>query len=134
MGDDNGAVHVGAMRVELHLPGAGSLKGKRAVLNRAKAALRRELDTSVAEVGFQERWQRAALGVAVVAGSPAGVDRVLDRVIAVLERDPRVVVTGAARDVDFLDVDDLDPTAGLLAHGSRPVPGPPVPAADDKER
>ena len=120
MTDDRGSAHVGAMRVEVHLPGVASLKGKRAILNKAKAALRRDLDVSVAEVGWTESWQRSALAVAVVAGSAAGVDRVLDRVVAVLERDPRVVVTGTATDVGLLDVDDLDATAGLLAHGSWP--------------
>lgn len=106
-------VHVGAMRVDLHLPEAGSLKGRRAILNKARAALRRDLDVSVAQVGDTQVWQRASLAVAVVAADPSGVDRVLDRVVAVVERDPRVVVTGVVADVAFLDL-DRDPTAGLL--------------------
>ena len=128
MTDDSGRVHVGAMRVDVHLPDVGSLKGKRAILNRARAALRDRLDVSVAEVGFQDTWQRAALAVGVVAGSAAGVDRVLERVVAVIERDPTLVVTGAASMVDVFDADDLDPTAGLLAHkGFLPTrPGPPA--------
>lgn len=116
MSDESGRVHVGAMRVDLHLPEVGSLKGKRAVLNRARASLRDRLEVSVAEVGFQERWQRAALAVGVVAGTATGVDRVLERVVAVLERDPTLVVTGAASMVDVFDAEDLDSTAGLLAH------------------
>lgn len=123
MSSQSGSVHVGAMRVELHLPAITSLKGKRAVLNRARAALRNGLDVSVAEVGFQDTWQRAALAVATVASTAAGVDRVLDRVIAVIERDRSVVVTGVATDADVLDLDDLDLTAGLLAQrGLLPTP------------
>lgn len=118
MNDDQGRVHVGVMRVEVHLPGVTSLKGKRAVLNRARASLRNDLQVSVAEVGFQDTWQRAALGIGTVAGSATGVDRVLHRVAAVLERDPSLVVTGATTLVDVLDADSGDPTAGLLAlHG-----------------
>lgn len=104
MADDSGGVHFGVMRVDLHLPGVDNLKGKRAVLNKAKAALRRDLEVSVAEVGWQDLWQRGALGVAVVAASATGVDRVLDRVTAVLERDPRLIVTATAVDVDVLDI------------------------------
>lgn len=100
---DAGRVHVGAMRVEVHLPDAGSLKGKRALLNKTKAALRNDLEVSVAEVGYQDSWQRSALGIGVVAGSPAGVDRVLDRVVAVIERDPRVVVTAVEQFVDVIE-------------------------------
>lgn len=115
MGQDSrraGAVHFGVMRVDLHLPGAGSLKGKRALLNKAKAALRRDLECSVAEVGYQDSWQRAALGIAVAASSHTGVERVLDRVVAVIERDPRVVVIGTGTDVDTLDTDGLHPLDG----------------------
>lgn len=107
MGDDAGVVHFGVVRVDLHLPGVASLKGKRALMNRAKAALRDELDLSVAEVGWQDLWQRAALGVAVAASSATGVTRVLDRVTAVLERDPRVVVTGTSGIEDVLDTDHI---------------------------
>lgn len=102
-GPDPGRVHVGAMRVDVHLPDAGSLKGKRALLNKTKAALRNDLEVSVAEVGYQDSWQRAALGIGVVAGSPTGVDRVLDRVVAVIERDPRVVVTAVEHFVDVIE-------------------------------
>jgi uncharacterized protein len=101
----DGRVHYGVARVDLHLPGVDSLKGKRAQLNRAKAALQQELGVSVAEVGDQDRWQRAVLGVAVAASSHTGVDRVLDRLTAVLERDSRVVVLGVADLADTLDAD-----------------------------
>lgn len=104
MGDD-GRVHHGVARVEMHLPGVSSLKGKRALLNRAKASVRDELGASVAEVGEQERWQRAVLGVSVVASTATGVDRVLERLRAVIERDPRVEVLGVDELVDVLDAD-----------------------------
>lgn len=105
--------HVGAMQVDLHLPEAGSLKARRAILNKAVAALRRDLDVSVAQVDMTEQWQRASLAVAVVASEPAGVDRVLDRVVAVVERDPRVAVIGVRVDRAPLHLDG-DPTVGLL--------------------
>lgn len=105
--------HVGAMQVDLHMPEAGSLKARRAILNKAIAALRRDLDVSVAQVDATEQWQRASVAVAVVASSPAGVDRVLDRVVAVVERDPRVVVIGVRSDRAPLTLDG-DATAGLL--------------------
>lgn len=123
--------HVGAMQVDLHLPEAGSLKGRRAILNKSIAALRRDLDVSVAQVDVTEAWQRASLAVAIVASSPAGVDRVLDRVVAVVERDPRVVVIGVRTDQAPLELDG-DPTAGLLDVQRSPTVHPefgPLPSA-----
>lgn len=113
MASEPGTVHVGMMRVDLHLPGVSSLKGKRALLNKTKAALHRELECSIAEVGFQDLWQRAALGVAVASSTATGVDRVLDRVIAVIERDPRLVVTAAVSEATTLDADVSDLSDGL---------------------
>lgn len=111
-----GRVHYGIVRVDLLLPGVDSLKGKRARLNAAKAALVRELGVSVTEVGFAEQWQRAGLGIAVAASTATGVDRVLDRVTAVLERDPRVVVLGRAELAEVLDTEP-DLTTQFLQRG-----------------
>jgi uncharacterized protein len=108
-GSAAGKVHYGVARVDLHLPGIDSLKGKRAVLNRLKASLRDELDCSVAEVGEQDRWQRAVIGVAVAASTHTGVDRVLDRLTAVVERDPRVLVLRVSDLGDSLDEDPTGP-------------------------
>jgi uncharacterized protein YlxP (DUF503 family) len=58
---------VGIVRVELHLPGAQSLKDKRQVVRSMKERIRERVHASVAEVDFQDLWQRAALGIAVVA-------------------------------------------------------------------
>jgi uncharacterized protein len=103
--DDGGRVHHGVARIDLHLPGIDSLKGKRALVKGAIARLESELGCAVAEVGFQDRWQRAALGVATVSGSATGVDRVLDRITAVVERDPRLEVIAVTDAVDVLDAD-----------------------------
>ena len=106
-----GRVHYGIARVDLRLPGADGLKAKRALLNRARAALVDELGVSVAEVGAQDVWQRAVLGIGVTASTATGVDRVLDRITAVLERDPRLEVLGVDDLADTLDAGDGGPLA-----------------------
>jgi uncharacterized protein YlxP (DUF503 family) len=73
------------MRVHLHFPEVGSLKGKRAELNRVKALLRERLGTSVAEVGHQDTWQRSTLAVAIAAGSPALAEHTADTVQRALD-------------------------------------------------
>lgn len=59
---------VGIVRIELHLPASRSLKDKRQVVRSLKDRIRERARAAVAEVDHQDLWQRAALGVAVVAG------------------------------------------------------------------
>lgn len=73
------------MRVHLTFPDVGSLKGKRAELNRVKALLRDRLGASVAEVDHQDTWQRSTLAVAVAAGSPARCASAVDAVQRALD-------------------------------------------------
>ena len=71
---------VGVARIELHLPAAGSLKDKRAVVRGLKERIRQRVQAAVAEVEHQDLWQRAALGVAVVSGERRQVDEMLQSV------------------------------------------------------
>ena len=58
------------MRVHFHFPEVSSLKGKRSELNRVKAHLRERCGATVAEVAYQDTWQRSTLAVALAGGSP----------------------------------------------------------------
>ncbi|MCI0425599.1 MAG: DUF503 domain-containing protein [Actinobacteria bacterium] len=66
-----------ALRVELRLPTARSLKEKRGVLRPVVEGVRRLGSYSVAEIDHQDVWQRAAIGVAVVARDGAALEMAL---------------------------------------------------------
>lgn len=69
---------VGIVRIELHLPASRSLKDKRQVVRSLKDRIRERAGASVSEVDHHELWQRAALGVAIVAPDGARVREQLD--------------------------------------------------------
>jgi uncharacterized protein len=71
---------VGIVRIELHIPGASSLKEKRSVVQSLKERIRQRVHAAVAEVDHQDLWQRCALGVAVVSGESRQVDELLQSV------------------------------------------------------
>jgi uncharacterized protein len=71
---------VGIVRIELHLPGATSLKDKRSVVRGLKERIRQRVHAAVAEVDHQDLWQRAALGVAVISGERRQVGEMLQSV------------------------------------------------------
>ncbi len=98
-------VHHAVALLELHLPGAASRKDRRAHVQRLRRALVDDLGCSVAEVGGSETWQRVVLGIAVAEATATGVDRVVERVVPMAERDPGVVVTRFDVRHDTLDAD-----------------------------
>lgn len=83
---------VGTLRLAIHLPAADSLKAKRSVLNHVKERVRHRFNASIAEVGHQDLWQRAELGVAIVGEAPPVLDRALREILAVIERESRLAV------------------------------------------
>jgi uncharacterized protein YlxP (DUF503 family) len=85
-------MRVGTLRLELFLPASDSLKAKRSVLNHVKERVRTRFNASVAEVGNQDLWQRATLGVAIVGGESGVLDRVLRDILASVEREDRLSV------------------------------------------
>jgi uncharacterized protein YlxP (DUF503 family) len=76
---------VGVAALEIQIHGSNSLKEKRGVVQSICRRLRNRFPVAVAEVGGQELWQRALLGVATI-GSDAGVVRsALERAVAYVE-------------------------------------------------
>jgi len=73
-------MYVLALSVEFHLPECRSLKDRRAAVRPMIDGARHRFRVSAAEVGHQERWQRAELGFAVVAASARLATEVMDGV------------------------------------------------------
>lgn len=90
-------MHVGALSLDLHLPMVHSLKEKRAVIRPILDGARHRYHVAAAEVGAQDKWQRAQLGVAAVAGSPAHVEEILDEVERFVWSFPEVEVVDSGR-------------------------------------
>jgi uncharacterized protein YlxP (DUF503 family) len=76
---------VGAARVELHVHGSQSLKEKRGVIRSITQRVRNRFNVSVAEVGGQDTWQRAVLGLAVAANEAPQARRRLEEAIEFIE-------------------------------------------------
>jgi len=84
---------VGIVRVEMHLPAARSLKDKRQVVRALKDRIRERVRAAVSEVDHQDLWQRAALGVAVVAPDGGQVREQLDHVRRLVDQAYEAQVT-----------------------------------------
>jgi len=68
-------MHAAALQVDLRIPDAHSLKEKRGRVKPVVAELKKRFGVSVAEVDHQDLWQRATLGIAVVAPQAGQLQR-----------------------------------------------------------
>ncbi|MCG6924933.1 MAG: DUF503 domain-containing protein [Acidobacteria bacterium] len=84
---------IGLLTLELHFPGARSLKDKRQVLRGLQARIRKRFNVSVAEVEFQDLRQRARLAVVAVNTDQVHLESTLQAVAgeAATARDAELV-------------------------------------------
>ena len=73
---------VGLLTLELFLAESHSLKDKRQVLRSLKDRLRGNFNVAVAELDFEDTWQRSVIGVVTLANEDHHVEETLQRVLA----------------------------------------------------
>jgi uncharacterized protein YlxP (DUF503 family) len=73
---------VGVLTLELFFPYAQSLKDKRRILHGFKDRVRRRYNIALAEVDYQDKWQRALVGVVTLNSQQTVVEEVLGHVLS----------------------------------------------------
>ena len=81
---------IGVLTLELHLDGAHSLKDKRHTVKGLKDRLRSRHNVAVAEIGYQELWQRSLVSAVTVSGDRTRAEAVLQSV----EREAAAILGG----------------------------------------
>jgi uncharacterized protein YlxP (DUF503 family) len=71
---------VGVLTMELQLSEAHSLKDKRHTVKGLKDRLRGKFNVAVAEIGYQDLWQRALVSAVTVSGDHGHAEQVLQSV------------------------------------------------------
>ena len=91
---------VGLLTLELHIAEAQSLKDKRQILRSLKDRLRNQFNVAVAELDFEDIWQRSVVGVVTLSNEEHHVEEALQKVLAEADRVLGPVLVSHA--VDFL--------------------------------
>jgi uncharacterized protein YlxP (DUF503 family) len=71
-------MYAAALRIEIRIPNARSLKDKRRTLKAFMTFLAGTFPVVVSEVGFQDQWQRSTIGAALVAPQAGHLERVIN--------------------------------------------------------
>ena len=90
-------IAVGLLTVDLQIPASRSLKSKRKVVSSITAKVRQRFNVAVAEVDFQDKWQRCRIGVSAISNDGHVVENQLRAVLDMIEGTGLAVVL----DVEF---------------------------------
>ncbi len=71
---------IATLTIHLYIPTCASLKEKRGRIKPLIARLHREFNVSVAEIGFQDRWQESVIVCAMVGNEHGFLESALQKV------------------------------------------------------
>lgn len=83
---------IGSAFLTIHINAAQSLKEKRGILMSIIKRTRNKFNVAISEVGSQDLWQKAEVGLAVISTSTSHVHQQLDQVIRFLETESRLEI------------------------------------------
>ena len=78
---------VGVLSLDIHILNSLSLKDKRMVLNHIKDRVKNKFNVSVAEIDYQDKWQRSLIGIALVTSQKGYAEQVLNKIFHLLDTD-----------------------------------------------
>lgn len=87
------------MKLEMHIVDAQSLKAKRHILRGIIDRLGSRFECAVSEVGGQDLWQRAEIGIAIVSLDAKGADSRLRSIEQYVRSQPGAILVNIQREV-----------------------------------
>ena len=92
------ACFVTLLTIELMIPHAQSLKDKRREVRGLKERIRSKFNASVAEVGYQDKWERASLAVGLVGSDKRQLESTTARIRTLCEEPANLIVTATEQE------------------------------------
>ncbi len=72
---------IGYLGIEIHFPYSHSLKEKRKRLKSYQDRLKNKFNVSFAELDYQNKWQRAKIGIVMINNKQALIEKVFKQLI-----------------------------------------------------
>ena len=86
------ALLVAICQFELIIQESNSLKSKRFVLSSLKTRMRNKFNVSVAEIDYNDKWQRSLIGVSIVANDRKYLDKTINKILNFIELDSQIEI------------------------------------------
>ena len=90
---NEGTCFVALLSIELHIPYAQSLKDKRQQVRGLKDRIRTKFNASVAEVAYQDKWQRSVIAVCLVGSDKRQLESSCTKIANLCQEFTEILIT-----------------------------------------
>ncbi|MFZ5986262.1 MAG: DUF503 domain-containing protein [Bacillota bacterium] len=94
---------IGVCKVILNIDEVFSLKEKRHIVRSIVERLRSRFNASVAEVGLNDKWKNAVIGISCVSNEAGHVDSMMANMVNFIENDGRAVLFDYSTEKIYVD-------------------------------
>lgn len=94
---------VGVCRIKLSIDDAFSLKEKRHIVKSMVERVKSRFNASAAEVGLNDLWKSAKIGISCVSNEAAHADSMLANIVHFIENDGRAVMVDYETEIIHID-------------------------------
>lgn len=90
---------IGSCEIEVLIYESNSLKEKRHVIKSIIERIKSKFNASVAEVDYNELWNRSLIGIAVVSNKKILCDESISKIINFIDNDERVEILSVNKEI-----------------------------------
>ena len=90
---------VGTCEIEILIYESNSLKEKRHVIKSIIERMKLKFNVSVAEVGFNDLWNKSMIGVSVVSNNKKICESTIDKIVNFIDNNERVEIVNYYKEI-----------------------------------
>lgn len=94
---------IGVCKIVLHIDEVFSLKEKRHVIKSIIEKLRSRFNASIAEVGANDKWQNAVIGISCVSNEAGHADSMMANIVNFVENDGRAMLVDYSTEIIYVE-------------------------------
>ncbi len=93
---------IGALKFEVIIPGSLSLKDKRKVIQSLQDKIKSKFNVSIAEIDYQDKWQRAIIGLCLVNSCQREIEEICEKIRKIFFENGDVFIVDESKEIIYM--------------------------------
>lgn len=93
---------VGTLKFEIIIPGSNSLKDKRKVIRSLQDKIKSKFNVSIAEIDYQDKWQRAIIGLCFVNSEKKEIENISQKIKDIFFENGDVLILKETNEIIYI--------------------------------